>query len=177
MGGRFDVRPLLHGLSIGLRRRRVEGDEAPDTWARVILVVGPSTVGVLAFIFGPFEKADQLIAGFALLIGALIAAFVQLAAWRDRLAERNFKVDQIRIRSLDEAVAHVLVSIVVTIVGTAVLVVLANVPDIAYPQLWLTIAMKALSLLGGIAFTYVALSLLIVVNLLWDAYTATDVEP
>jgi hypothetical protein len=173
--GRFDLRPLVRGVGQGLRKRRDIGPEAADVKARAVLVGLPlATAATCAIIGFVLPKADQLIAGAALLVGALFAAFTQVAAWRDRIAARKNATDAVDLRALSEAGAHILLTVVISLLATADLVVLANLDvEEKNPDLFLSITTIALSALGVGAFTYMTLSLYMVVNLLWDAYEKT----
>lgn len=195
---RLDLRPLLAGLKVGLRLRRREGVEPPDTPTILVLVATPLVVGGLIAGFQvTLQAADQLLAGAALLVGALFAAFGMVASWRERLLERDRKVDGIKLRALNEATAHILFSVVVSLIATGVLAVLSNLvasisaavpapapttataapgttpPLPGTPPVPLTehIAAVALSAIGCAALAYLLVSMLIVVNLLWDAYS------
>lgn len=172
MPGRFDLRPLARGLGTGLRRRQVLGAEPVDRRARRVLVITPTVVFVAAIALGlELSKADQLLAGTALLVGALLTAFSQVASWRDRLLARERKVDAVHVRALDEAAAHILVSVLLSGFTAVLLVVLANIDsDVALAHQTLLWLVRILSSLSVACFSYLALTLIIVVNLLWDAY-------
>ncbi|MFJ6313691.1 hypothetical protein [Pseudarthrobacter oxydans] len=115
--------------------------------------------------------ADQLIAGTALLMGALLAAFAQIAGWRERLLARAKTTDGVEFRALNEAAAHILVAVVVSLAATVVLALLANLDvERQNPSVCYSLVLRALTALGVAAFTYVSASMVIVVNLLWDAY-------
>lgn len=173
MPGRFDLRPLASGLGHGLRRRRVLGTEPADRRARGVLIVVPIVVFIAALALGlELVKADQLLAGTALLVGGLLTTFSQVATWRERLLARERKVEAIHIRALNEAAAHILVSVLFAGFTAALLIVLANIDTnmaLAHPALrWLV---RILSALSVACFSYMALTLIIVVNLLWDAFS------
>ncbi len=172
MPGRFDPRPLLRGVGQGLRKRRDTGPEAPDRKARAVLLVLPlAAAGIAAASGFVLPHADQFIAGAAVLVGALFAAFTQIASWRDRLLMRRNQTDGVDLRALDEAGAHVLFTVVVSLVATANLVVLANLDiDQEDPSLPYATVLTTLTSVGVGAFTYMNISLFVVVNLLWDAY-------
>lgn len=171
MSGRFDLRPLAQGVGAGLRLRRPWGSEPPDKKTRAVLAVVPAAVLLTVLGFGlALPKADQLLAGTALLIGGLLASFSQLAGWRERLLARERTVDGRRIRALDEAAAHILFSVVVSVAATADLVALANLDVGAKTAPWLVLVARTLGAIGAAAFTYLALTMVLVVNLLWDAY-------
>lgn len=171
MSERFDLRPLVRGLRDGLKLRRARAeDEKPDRWTRVALFGVPVAVLVLMIAFRvELNKADQLLAGAALLSAALIGAFAQIVTWRERILRRNREVERIKVRALNEAGAHVLVSLVMSVVVTVAVFVLANLALDCAP-LYLHIIAWILSGISAASFAYVALSLVIVANLLWDAF-------
>lgn len=172
MSRRFDLRPLLSGVVQGLRKRRPIGDEPADVRTRRILIVTPLVAAALIAGFRvELTGADQMLAGMALLIGALVVSFSQVASWRERLLERDRKVDQMSIRSLDEAAAHILFGVVLAGVATAAFGTLANIHlGINDPGVVRTVAAVALSAVGVAIYVYILLTLVITVNLLWDAY-------
>lgn len=172
MPGRFDLRPLARGLGDGLRRRRVLGAEPADRRVRGVLIGVPIVVFIAALVLGlELVKADQLLAGTALLVGAFLTTFSQVATWRERLLARERKVEAVHIRALNEAAAHILVSVLLAGFTAVLLIVLANIDTnvaLTHPALrWLV---RILSALSVACFSYLALTLIIVVNLLWDAY-------
>lgn len=171
MSERFDLRPLVRGLRDGLklRRARIE-DEKPDRWTRLVLIGLPALVLVLMIVFRiELTKADQLLAGAALLSAALIGAFAQIVTWRERILRHNREVERIKVRALNEAGAHVLVSLVMSVLVTVAVFVLANL-TLSCAPLYLHIIAWILSGISAASFAYVALSLVIVANLLWDAF-------
>lgn len=175
MPGRFDLRPLLGGALLGLRRRRAIGTEPVDGSTRYILMAVPLvSAGVLTALRVQLADPGILSGGAALLIGALLAGFAMLAGWKDRLVERDRQTERLQVRALDEAGAHILMSVVMAVVATAALGALANVPvaaDAGAVRLWLCAGLGGL---GVGALVYIGLSVLIVVNLMWDAYEATS---
>lgn len=171
MSERFDVRPLIRGLLSGLRKRRVsQDDEVPDVRTRVILFGVPAAV-LLAMITFRVEltHSDQLLAGATLLLGALIAAFTQIVSWRERVLMRNRETERVKVRALNEAGAHVLVSLIMSVAVTVSVFVLANL-NVYCVEFYVHIIAWILSAISAGSFTYIALSLVIVANLLWDAF-------
>ncbi|MFZ4842106.1 hypothetical protein [Mycetocola saprophilus] len=71
-------------------------------------------------------RADQLLAGAALLSAALIGAFALIVTWCERILRCNREVERIKVRALNEAGAHVLVSRVMSVLVTVAVFVLAN---------------------------------------------------
>lgn len=172
MPGRFNLGPLAHAVGDGLRHRASVGTEAKDRTTRAVLVLLPATGVILSLTLGvELSGADQLIAGFALLAGTSIAAFTQLAAWREKLTARAKKVDGVASRALDEAVAHVLMIVVVSMAATVAMVIVFNIEPGEDPSAAVQWTIRGFSAAGIGAGLYVVLSLVIVVNLLFDAYT------
>ncbi|MHA7190520.1 hypothetical protein ACX80N_09555 [Arthrobacter sp. MDT2-16] len=171
MSERFDLRPLIRGLSDGLRNRRADAEmEVPDVWSRIVLFGIPALILVLMVAFRvELTHADQLLAGAALLSAALIGAFAQIVTWRERILRRNREVERVKVRALNEAGAHVLVSLVMSVVVTAAVFVLANL-NLTCVSLYVHLIAWILSATSAACFAYVALSLIIVANLLWDAF-------
>lgn len=171
MSERFDVQPLIRGLLSGLRKRRTtEGDEVADLRTRGVLFGAPAVVLLVMVGFRvELNHADQVLAGVTLLSGALIAAFAQIVSWRERILTRNREVERVKVRALNEAGAHVLVSLLMSVVVTASIFVLANM-DLKDAEIYVHLIAWILSAISAAIFTYIALSLLIVTNLLWDAF-------
>lgn len=171
MSERFDVRPLIQGLLSGLRKRRVnEDNEVADIPTRLLLFGIPSTVLLAMLSFRvELENSEQLLAGAALLLGALIAAFTQIVSWRERVLSRNRETERVKVRALNEAGAHVLVSLIMSVVVTVCVFILANL-SLHCVELYVHVFAWVLSALSAGSFAYIALSLVIVANLLWDAF-------
>lgn len=169
MSERLDPRPLMSGLLDGLRKRRLSANEPVDHAARWVLLGLPIAVGLAIGGFQVvFTQADQLLAACALLAGALLTGFAQVASWRERILARHRDVDEIDVRALNEAAAHILVSLLVSVVAAITVFALANL-DLTCPPLGVHVWSCVLSGLSAASLTYVAISLIMVVNLLWDA--------
>lgn len=177
MSERFDIRPLVRGLLDGLRNRRAEeGNERADYLTRAILFGVPAAVAVVMLVFRvSLTNAEQLLAGAALLSAALIGAFAQIVSWRERILSRNRAVERVKVRALNEAGAHVLVSLVMSVIVTVGVFVLANL-DMHCAPLAVHIVAWALSAISAASFTFVALSLIVVANLLWDAFQREETD-
>lgn len=175
MPGRFSLGPLTKGLGEGVRNRRTVGQEKVDWFAAVVLAVFP----LAAFGFSVYRKTllespADLIAGCALLVGVGLAAFGQVAAWRERLNQRGRSTEAIYARSLDEAVVHILLSVLAAGLATALLVTLSNFGSSASAgdlKLWV---MRLLTAACIGLFVYLGLTLIIIVNLLWDGYDSAN---
>ncbi len=174
MAERFDVSPLIAGLLSGLRKRRSSGDETADWPARLALFGIPLVAaGLVLALSVELDSADQFLAAAAILAGALIAAFSQVASWREQLLRRRRRVDGVRVRALTEAAAHILVSILVSVAGSVAVFIAANI-ELHCAPLPVHVAARVLSAVIVACFTYIGLSLIIVTNLLWDALTAEE---
>ncbi|APH43684.1 hypothetical protein BMW26_00970 [Microbacterium sp. 1.5R] len=160
----------------GLRRRSTNGAEKPDWGARVALFGIPAVVATALIATQTIaNEAEMMLAAAALLVGALLAGFAQVAAWRERILTRGRKVDAVRIRALNEAGALILMSIHVS-VGAAVAVfilALMDTEDVEPLTHWIAVTLGAA---GPAALAYVALSLIFVANLLWDGFVNEEAD-
>lgn len=175
MPGRFDLRPLAGGALLGLRKRRRVGDEPPDMATRYLLVAIPVTIATISI--GErmiFPSPADLLSGLALLAGANLAAFALIASWREQLNQRQATIDATRKRALDEAVAHILSSIVLATAAMATMIGLTSMHvDDQTSNLGLWVA-RVLTGLGLGLLAYISLIIVIVVNLLWDGYSGVN---
>ncbi|WP_435199501.1 hypothetical protein [Janibacter sp. GS2] len=174
---RFSLAPLWSAVADGVRHRRVHEDEPRDYGALLILFVPPTLLGLLSLGLGwQIRAADSLIAGLSLLAAALLAVFVQLSTWRQRLSpggkpEAVVSYEGPQRRAIDEAAAQTLWASLITVLTALCLVVIANTVSIdragdavaSWAQRGLTAAVVALG-------AYLVLTFLLIVNLLWDAY-------
>lgn len=206
MPGRLDPRPILSGAWEGLRQRRAKLPEPPDWSTRIILVALPLLAGGAIAVLGvTLNHADQLLAGTALLTGALLTGFAQIVSWRERVIRRHREVDASQLRTLSEAAVLILLGVVVSIVAAAIMIALSNISVSSLdsetvqrvaptPLATLSptgtagavpaaevgiggmVAVRILSSLAVATLTFVALSVLIVVNLLWDAFITEGAE-
>lgn len=175
---RLNPRRILKGVFAGLRRRSRAGEERADVGARLVLFGVPIAVAaMLVWTQTMINEPEVALAAGALLVGALLAGFSQVAGWREKILERGRAVDAVRVKALNEAGALILMSIHVSVLASAAvfavaLIRLDDAPDWLY---WLAVC---LSSVGPAALTYVALSLVFVANLLWDGFTneQTDAE-
>lgn len=175
---RFNPSRLVKGALNGLSRRTHDGKERPDFAARAVLVGVPLAVAIaLVSTQMVINEPEVILAAAALLVGALLAGFSQVAGWRERILERGRAVDKVRVRSLNEAGALILLSIHVTVFAAASVfgVALISLPT---ENDWVRGVAVILSSVGPAALTYVALSLVFVANLLWDGFTneQADIE-
>lgn len=174
MPGRFDLGPLRQGLLSGLRHRATVGEERPDDLSRTLLWWIPLGAASFSFVFSfRLAAADQMLAGFALLAGAALAAFSQLASWRERFTERGLRSEGISSRALDEAVAHVLFTVVAAVAGAVTTGILANL-DPQSRSIWIEQLSRVVTACSMAIAAYLVLTLIIVVNLLFDAYTTVN---
>ncbi|MBD3779232.1 MAG: hypothetical protein IE923_08215 [Micrococcales bacterium] len=174
MASRLNVAPLFRGVLTGLRHRDEDPTkEVADKTTRFILFGVPILAGASIVAFRVEVSApDQLLAGVTLLAGALLTGFSQVAAWRERILQRD---EQARTRALDEAAAHILFSLLASTLVTALVVALTIVPDLCLPS-WLDLLCVILGALAVAALVYVGISIVIVANLLWDAFSSEKVD-
>jgi hypothetical protein len=162
---------VLSGVLSGLRKRSLTGPEKPDIGARLVLFGLPVLV-VAGLIWSQIiiSDAEVVLAAAALLVGALLAGFSQVAGWREKILDRGRAVDAVRVRALNEAGALILMSIHVSVFASVAVFTVAIIDvDQATPE-WLRWVAIVMSSLGPAALTYVALSLVFVANLLWDGF-------
>ncbi|GAA3326064.1 hypothetical protein GCM10017711_24360 [Paeniglutamicibacter sulfureus] len=168
MASRLNPMQLIRGVREGLRHREENAAaEKPDWTTRIVLLSIPILVagGMIWFGLG-VQSPDQLLAGAALLAGALLTGFSQVAAWRERILMRD---EQARTRALDEAAAHILLSLVAGVAITVLVVSLVVIPSEDIPA-WVEQIRVVLGAISVAVLSYVGLTLLIVANLLWDAF-------
>jgi hypothetical protein len=163
---------------VGLRRRSSDEHEKADVGARIILFGEPLVVAVaLVCTRIVVNEPELLLAAVALLVGALLAGFAQVAGWRERVLERGRVVDKARIQALNEAGALILMSIHVSVVASAAVFGVALL-ELEQRAKWVDWIAILLSSIGPASVTYVALSLVFVANRLWDGFTGEqdDIE-
>lgn len=173
MTDRFSPVALMRAAWESLRQRTVVGSERRDWAARLTLLLLPGAgLGISLWLDWSIRDPGALIAGLSLLAAALFAIVPQFAAWRQRLTERARPTEGVARRKLDEVVAHTLLAVVVTVGLTAIAVVLSNIsapaegsPTVVIP--WISRVLTGLMVGGG---TYLILTMMLVVNLLFDAY-------
>lgn len=168
---RLNPGSLFRGVLAGLRKRSHNADEKPDILARVVLFGVPAAVAVVVVATQTvIDKAEVALAAAALLVGALLAGFSQVASWRERVLARRPGGSAVRVRAMNEAGALILFSIHVSVLAAVAvfIVTLVGTPAVENPARWLVIIVGSI---GPAALTYVALSLVFVANLLWDAFT------
>ncbi|MFT2712338.1 hypothetical protein [Clavibacter sp. Sh2126] len=175
---RIAPRGLIKGVLSGLRKRSRFEPEKADIGARLALFGLPCAVAAALILTRTIlVNAEVILAAAALLVGALLAGFAQVAGWREKVLGRRGTGSQIRVRALNEAGALILMSIHVSVLAAVAVfcVALLNLEDAAEWLRWVAIL---LSSIGPAALTYVAISLVIVANLLWDGFEneQTDVE-
>lgn len=177
---RLNPHRVLTGVLSGLRRRSHAEAERADVGARLVLFGVPLAVAVaLVCAQAIINEPEIILAAAALLVGALLAGFSQVAGWRERILERGRSVDKLRVKALNEAGALILMSIHVSVLAAAAVfgVSLISFDPETGPN-WLRWVTIVLSSIGPAALVYVALSLVFVANLLWDGFTneQNDIE-
>ncbi|MGN7703646.1 hypothetical protein [Cellulosimicrobium sp. 22601] len=140
----------------------------PDRASRWVLYVTPVATALAVFVLDVdlSRSAEALIAGFALTAGVLLAAFTQLASWRNRLDERARDRPDSEAparRSVDAAVAHSLMGVWFSVVATVLAVVLNA--GAAPARLW-----SALTAASGI---YLALMMALIVVSVYVGYESS----
>jgi hypothetical protein len=117
------------------------------------------------------REAGSLVGGLALLAAALLAVVVQLAVWRQRLTDRSQARDGVARRSLDEAVANTLLSAVTCVLLAGLGVIEANIliPKTGEGTV-LPLPAKLITALVVGGCTYLVLTFILIVNLMFDAY-------
>lgn len=178
MPGRFNPSDVTRGLFDGLKYRRHDAEkESYDKVAIAVLFGLPVlAAGLIFWLQLQFTGADQILAGAALLCGSLMAAFAQIASWRERALSRDRSVEKIRVRALNEATAHILFSLMISVLTVASTFALANIELGDEPSAWLYWSAIGASAVSGATFLYIGLSIIIVANLLWDAYQHEEDE-
>lgn len=175
---RLSPRTVFRGVLSGLRKRSPDGREKRDVGARLVLFGVPLLVAAAVIATQTVvDKAEVALAAAALLVGALLAGFSQVASWRERVLARATTRDSVRVRALNEAGALILFSIHVSVLASVAVFVVSMIgsPGDDSPVRWPLIVLGSV---GPAALAYVALSLVFVANLLWDAFVndEEDVE-
>lgn len=174
MTDRFSLFPLAAHAWGSLRRRAAVGRERRDWPAILTLTMLPLSAAYISVRFGwTVQHSESLVAGFSLLAASLLAVVPQFAAWRQRLTDRDKRGEGVARRKIDEAVTHTLLGVVVSVGLAALAVVLTNTttttPQGTESMLWpwAEAGATAVIMAGG---TYLVLTMILVVNLLFDAY-------
>lgn len=176
MPGRLDPRPLVRDLLQGLRLREHAEPEPPDVVTRIVLWGTPIIVGIAIGVCDlQLRDIGQLLSAVALFLGVLVAAFTQVASWRERILSRGRRIDDIDVRSLNEAGAHILISVLAALAIATLILVLINLPS-GHNLIWLQVIARFLRGCCAAGFTYMGLTLVVVVNLLRDAYLNEERE-
>ena len=174
-GWRFSPLPLLRGhwrvLSVPIANLRVR----PDRVARLTLVLLPVILLAVAVKFKwTLKSPDAVLAGVALLAGSLLAAFGQVAAWREKVREiyRDYTPSQasvIQQDGIDETATHLLVAAYLSGIEAMLLIIGANVAVNKAGAL--TGLMAALVIALG---AYILLLFLLTVPRLYTAYVEVN---
>ncbi|MGH3651675.1 hypothetical protein [Glutamicibacter sp.] len=169
---RISPRRVLKGVFSGLKKRSADDEEKADIFTRIVLFGLPLAVaGALIWAQIVINEPEIMLAAVALLVGALLAGFSQVASWRERILERGRKIDAVRVKSLNEAGALILMSIHSSVLASITVFCVALLEKEESPSEWIHWLVVVLSSIGPAALAYVALSLVVVANLLWDGFT------
>lgn len=151
--------------------REGEVTSRPDIPARLTLYLVP-LVPVALSIWKKFqlENASTFLSGVALIVGALLAVYVQLATSRQKF-QRNDTYRTPERDNIDEAVAHILFGVYVAL---ALLVSLTLFEVVHNDRDWLSLGLSSLSVyLGGLLL----LVFLLIVPKLWNVYDQENEVP
>lgn len=116
--------------------------------------------------WSPSEVVDALVGGYSLVAGVLLAAFAQLASWRNELDKRarsRPKSDAPARRAVDAAVAHCLVGVVAAVFA-AIAAILSKL-EVSPSCLWDAAAIG----LG----TYLVLLIMLIVSAIFVGYESS----
>ncbi len=142
MTDRFSPFDVWNAHMKGLKNRDFSQDEpvgTPDYVARVALYGTPLALGALSFVLG-LKIADPggLLEVCGILLGAFLVGFSQIASWREKFTARwaaqlaageTDDAERHHRYSLDEAVAHILLSIYVVLLLIITILVGTNLAD------------------------------------------------
>lgn len=172
---RFNPFPLVASSFTSLKKRhRNEALEKPDWVARLVVALIPLTgaigAGYAAWNSQFAVPADKLLAGVAVLAGALVASFTQVAGWRERLTMTP-GVEDYELRRLDETAAHTLAGAAAGLVASVLLMAVTLVPRPAVHEweFWRGLY----SLLSGLTVFVTAYSgvlTLVSIPIIWGVY-------
>lgn len=150
------------------------GKKVRGAWAeRVIVFASPIATYLLLWLNNAtLSDPDSLLAGVSLFAGALLAAFAQLSAWRDRLTERAIRYELTESPdrdALDETATHLLAASYMSALTAGLLIISANIAsdelgNIGGPWAWLSAA----------SGTYVFIVFMIAIPRLYKNYTAIN---
>ena len=165
-GGRLDLRPILRGHWYGLTDGRTTTDE-PDWPTRILLLATLLLVPIGVWRDFQLAAPGPLLAGVALLAGALIGSFGTMTTLRLKLADLADVDDDALAPErdlLDESVSHILVAALVAALNAATLVIGTNLTEVNHPVtgFWAALAI-ALS-------AYLALLFVLILPRLYSAY-------
>lgn len=174
MTDRFSLIPLATEAWGSLRRRASRGHELRD-WPAILTLIILPVIAATAVVWQQWtiQNPESLVAGLSLLAAALLAVVPQFASWRQRLTERSKAVEGVARRKIDEAVTHTLLGVVLSVGIAFLAVILANsryttpYGDKSMLLPWVEVGAGAITAAGG---TYLVLTILLIVNLLFDAY-------
>jgi hypothetical protein len=149
-GGRFDLRPIFRGHWRGLTDGRTRNDK-PDWASRLVLLSAFCLLPVGYVLDWKLGAPGPLLAGVALLAGALIGSFGTMTTLRLKIAELGGPDDEglePERDLLDESVSHVLLAALVAATDAVALVIGTNTAATA-PIVGVTKAAAAASTAPG----------------------------
>lgn len=171
--GRLSPRPLFRGHWKSLTN--VTTDRAAGDWVARVALLGAAVLAPVAWYLGWSIRAPQpILAGVALMAGALIGSFGQINTLRLKLTDRDGDDDpttQVDREALDESAAHLLTSAYLCAVTAVLLVLGINLsPDSsASPAVCGFWAGSAIAV-----GTYAVITFLIAVPRLYGAYVSVN---
>jgi hypothetical protein len=173
-GGRFDLRPILRGHWRGLTDGRSRKD-APDWPSRAILLSALTLVPVSYTFDWCLAAPGPLLAGVALLAGALVGSFGTMTTLRLKLVDLADIDDEALAPErdlLDESVSHLLLAAFIAATDAVVLAIGTNTAGAtgAVTGLWAALAI-------GLS-AYLFLIFVMILPRLYAAYVQiNDVRP
>ena len=159
----------------GLSNRDPDGSISPNWPARITSLVLPALAMALVVITKTRlsnDAAGAIVTAGALVAGALLSAFGLLAAWRERLTDREGQYpihDRPARDMIDEGVAHILEAVRESVVVAALGVVLWVLPESDHGKVWLVAGIIVSTALLGLA-VHVAVLFGFLTNQLYAGY-------
>ncbi|WP_161965022.1 hypothetical protein [Ornithinimicrobium cerasi] len=153
-----------------LRNQRT-GSGGRPTWTAVALYLVPFAAGVWSYVatWNLSSSVANLIGGFALIAGVLMAVFSLLAGWRRELENRASKrpsSESWARREVHAAVAHTLVGVWASVVAAIMVILLGALPAESSVEQLVNAGVAGLGV-------YIALLIMVIVNALHAGYEAS----